>query len=137
MKEILTAMIIWLGANSNLDTNHDVPLVIFLPQDQLNHMYYKDSAHDGNKLHGLYDRDKDTIFLPDTWDRRRPWDLGVLLHEMMHYLQDQNEIKFSCVQEMERDVWPTQRKYLREVHDYEWEYDELWYWMVSNCTNGY
>jgi len=98
-------------------------------------MYYKDSAHDGNKLHGLYDRDKDTIFLPDTWDRRRPWDLGVLLHEMMHYLQDQNEIKFSCVQEMERDVWPTQRKYLQEVHDYEWEYDELWYWMVSNCPS--
>ena len=34
MKEILTALMIWLGANTGLDTNHDIPKVLFLSQEK-------------------------------------------------------------------------------------------------------
>ncbi len=133
MQEILTALMIWIGANTYFNTNHDVPQVIFLPQEQLNHMYYKDLPHDGNTLHGLYDKDTDTIYLPDTWDRRKPWDNGVLLHEILHYLQDMNKMQFNCTKEMERDVWPIQKNYLKKVHNFDWDYDELWYMVISTC----
>lgn len=134
MKEILTALMIWLGANTPLDTNHDVPEVLFLTQSQMESLFYKGENKMPNTLHGLYDKDSDTIILPDTWDRRKPWDLGVLLHEMVHYLQDQNNQKFNCVAEMERDSWPIQQKYLLEEHNYEWEYDGLWYAVISTCN---
>lgn len=137
MQEILTAIIIWIGANTYFNTNHDIPMVIFLPQEKLNQMYYKETPHDGNSLHGLYDKDTDTIYLPDTWDRRKPWDLGVLLHETLHYLQDQNQMEFTCVREMERDVWPIQKDYLKRVHDFDWDYDELWYHMISSCEPNF
>ena len=123
LKEIITALMIWLGANTTFDTNHDTPMVVFLPQSELNQMYYNEPKVKNSDLHGLYDKDSDIIYLPDDWDRRKPWDLGVLLHEIMHYLQD-----------MERDVWPTQRDYLKKVHNYEWDYDELWYKMISTCN---
>ena len=123
MKEILTAIMIWLGANTSLDTNHDIPKVLFLPQSEMESLFYKGEGKMPNTLHGLYDKDSDTIILPDTWDRREPWDLGVLVHEMVHYLQDQNNQKFNCIAEMERDSWPIQKKYLLEEHNYEWEYD--------------
>ena len=87
MKEILTALMIWLGANTTLDTNHDIPKVVFLPQEKMEQMYYVDEPEKlPNELHGIYDTDSDTIILRDTWDRRKPWDMGVLLHEMVHYL---------------------------------------------------
>ena len=35
MKEILTALMIWLGANTAFDTNHDIPKVLFLTQTQM------------------------------------------------------------------------------------------------------
>ncbi len=134
MQEILTALLIWIGANTYFNTNHDVPQVIFLPQGQLNQMYYKDLPHDGNTLHGLYHTETDTIYLPDTWDRRDPWAMGVLLHEVLHYLQDQNKMEFKCTNEMERDVWPIQQQYLKKVHNFDWDYDELWYMVISTCN---
>ena len=134
MKEILTALMIWLGANTPFNTNYDIPGVIFLPQEQMEEMFYKGTDKMPNTLHGLYDTESDTIILPDTWDRRKPWDLGVLLHEMVHYLQDQNNMDFICTAEMEKEAWPIQQRYLKERHDYAWDYDGLWYAVISTCN---
>lgn len=134
MKEILTALMIWLGANTPFNTNHDIPNVIFLSQEKMEQMFYGDDHDVPNTLHGLYDKDSDTIILPDTWDRRLPWDMGILLHEMVHYLQDQNQLQFACTAEMERDAWPIQQKYLKDQHGYDWQYDGLWYAVVSTCA---
>jgi hypothetical protein len=133
MKEILTALMIWLGANTPFDTNHDIPNVLFLSQTQMEEMFYKGTDKMPNTLHGLYDKESDTIILPDTWDRRKAWDMGVLLHEMVHYLQDMNDHDFGCTAEMERDAWPIQQRYLKERHDYTWDYDGLWYAVISTC----
>ena len=137
MKEIITALIIWLGANTPYNTNFDLPTVIFLPQDQMEEMFYKGSNKMPNTLHGLYDKESDTIILSDQWDRRKPWDMSVLLHEMIHYLQDQNKMKFNCVANMEKDAWPIQQLYLEKQHDYIWDYDGLWYTVISNCREGF
>jgi hypothetical protein len=138
MKEILTALMIWLGANTTLDTNHDIPKVLFLPQVEMETLYYKEDADKHtNQLHGLYDQENDTIILPESWDRRDPWDLGVLLHEMIHYLQDMNNIQFQCTAEMEKNAWPIQQKYLKEQHNYEWEYDPMWYMVISTCSDPF
>mgnify|MGYP001242162424 CR=1 FL=1 len=138
MKEILTALMIWLGANTTLDTNHDIPKVLFLTQAEMEILYYKEDADkNNNQLHGLYDKKNDTIILPENWDRRNPWDLGVLLHEMIHYLQDMNDIQFQCTAEMEKNAWPIQQKYLKEKHNYVWEYDAMWYMVISTCSDPF
>jgi hypothetical protein len=41
--------------------------------------------------------------------------------------------QFECTAEMEKDAWPLQKKYLKEVHSYIWNYDELWYMVISDC----
>ena len=51
MKEILTALMIWLGANTPFNTNHDIPRVIFLPQAQMEEMFYKGNDKGVNTLH--------------------------------------------------------------------------------------
>ena len=136
MKEIITALLIWLGANSDFNVNMDIPMVVFLPQDQMEQRYFGDIENHG-ELHGFYDIEKNIIILPNTWDRRDPWDLSVLLHEMIHYVQDQNETEFNCTAEMEKDSWPLQQKYLLEIHNFKWDYDKLWYLMVSSCSDPF
>ena len=44
-----------------------------------------------------------------------------------------NNVKFVCVAEMEKEVWPLQQKYLKEVHEFDWDYDKLWYKTISSC----
>ena len=133
MKEILTALMIWLGANTPFDTNHDIPKILFVTQAQMEEMFYTGSNKMPNTLHGLYDKESDTIILSDQWDRRKSWDMAILLHEMVHYLQDQNNMKFRCTAEMEKDAWPIQQKYLKEKHNHVWDYDGLWYAVISTC----
>tara|TARA_B100000214_G_scaffold372866_1_gene351971 strand:- start:677 stop:1144 length:468 start_codon:yes stop_codon:yes gene_type:complete len=137
MKEILTALMIWLGANTPFQTNHELPKVVFLPIEQMEQMFYGDNDYEPDQLHGMYNKEMDTIYLPDDWDRRDPWDLAVLVHEMVHYLQDMNKMEFACSQEMEKMAWPIQQFYLKNVHDYDWEYDQLWFLVVSNCSDPY
>ena len=137
MKEIITALILWISANTYYNTDHPLPNILFLSQEEMNSMYYKDNDHEPNSLHGMDDKDNDLIILPDTWDGRKAWDLGVLLHEMIHYYQDMNEMAFLCTQEMEKDSWPIQQFYLKNVHAYDWDYDQLWYIMISNCSDPF
>ena len=136
MKEILIGLLLWIGSNSHYNTNIPAPTVIFMNEQEMNKVYYKGQEPVG-ELHGFYNLEQDVIILKDTWDRRNPWDLSILLHELVHYVQDMNDIQFQCNMEMEKMSWPLQQKYLIEVHNFEWDYDGLWHMMVSNCPDIY
>ena len=135
MKEILIALMIWIGANTDYKTDVPLPVVEFKTQVEMEGLYYGERKREGD-LYGFYNLKKNIIILPDTWDGTRPFDLGLLVHEMIHYLQDVNEIQFQCVAEMEADAWPLQKQYLENVHDFHWEYNGLWHLMISQCPTG-
>ena len=137
MKEILTGLMIWFGANTPLQVNHELPKVIFLQQATMEQMFYGDTEYQADQLHGMYNQDLDTIYLPDDWDSKSAWDMSVLVHEMVHYLQDMNNMTFACSNEMEKMAWPIQQFYLKQQHDYIWDYDKLWFLVVSNCSEPY
>jgi hypothetical protein len=134
MKEIIMALMIWIGANTDYNIDISNPTVYFLTQEKMEKVYYGDKEHLGITLHGFYDIKSKLIVLPETWDKTDPWHLSVLLHEIIHYLQDKNDILFVCMAEMEKDTWPLQQKYLKEVHNVNWEYDALWYMVISTCN---
>ena len=136
MKEIIMALMIWLGANTNFNVDVPEPKVLFVTQDQLEQAYYGGEKYEGVTLHGFYDTKLNLIILPDVWDRTDPWSISVLLHETIHYLQDVNQIKYSCVEEMEKDTWPLQKQYLKEEHNFDWDYDKLWHLLISNCPSA-
>ena len=137
MKEILAWLMIWLGTNTYFNADHPQPNVVLLPQAEMNALYYQDNDHEPDSLMGLYDKERDLIILPDDWDHTDPFDVSVLLHELVHYLQDVNGMTFECTAEMEKDAWPIQETFLKKVYDYDWEYDKLWYLMISNCDPEY
>lgn len=137
MKTIIAAMLLWIGANTNYDVNLSHPSITFLSQEKLEHMYTKGKQMSDSELHGFYDTQKDIIYLPDTFNMYDAWQKGVLLHELIHYVQDQNNAKFNCTAEMEAEAWPLQKKYLLEVHGVTWNYDKLWHHLQSTCMQPY
>ena len=135
MKEILMALMIWIGANTNYNIDVPLPSVEFKTQVEMESLYYGKQRKGEGELYGFYNLKKNIIILPDTWDSTRPFDLGLLLHEIIHYLQDINDVQFGCVAEMEFDAWPLQKQYLENVHSFHWEYDGLWHLMISQCPS--
>ena len=133
MKELLITLMLWIGANTNYNVNVPLPEIIRMDKAPLEYQYFQGDIPRDSDIHGFYNLKDKKIYIRGEYPLEHPWSQGLILHEVMHYLQDMNNIKFECVAEMEKDVWPLQKKYLKEVHDFDWDYDELWYKTISSC----
>ena len=137
MKAIIAAMLLWIGANTGYNVDLPQPTIIQLDQDALEYAYTRGRGMSKSvELHGFYDSPTDTIYLPKTFDIHNAWHKGILLHELVHYVQDMNKVKTQCNAELEKDAWPLQQKYLLEMHGVEWNYDVMWFKMISNCQTN-
>jgi hypothetical protein len=53
-----------------------------------------------------------TIYLPDDWAGRMPAELSVLVHGLVHHMQNAAGIKYTCAQERERLAYMAQDRWL-------------------------
>ena len=133
MKELIIALMLWIGANTNYNVDWPAPQVIRMDKAPLECHYYKGEVPEHSDIHGFYDLKKKIIYIRGETNIDDPWVQGLLLHELIHYIQDMNNAKFNCTAEMEKEAWPLQQKYLKEEHDYIWDYDQLWFMVISTC----
>ena len=133
MKELLVILMLWIGANTNYNIDFPVPEVLRMDKGPLEYQYFKGKIPKDSDVHGFYHLKDKTIYIRGEYPIDHPWSQGLILHELLHYVQDMNNVKFKCVAEMEKDVWPLQQKYLKEVHKFDWDYDKLWYKTISSC----
>jgi len=131
MKSVIAAMLLWIGANTNYNVDIPHPQVLLLPQSELEHKYSTRSIY--GELHGFYSERDNTIYLPESFNIYDAWKKGVLFHELVHYVQDMNDVQVKCTAEYEKEAYPLQKQYLWEVHGLNWKYDELWHKLISNC----
>lgn len=62
----------------------------------------------------FYDDDRRTIFLTEGWSAAYPKDVSVLVHEMVHHLQNLDGSKFACPAERERLAFRAQDAWLKQ-----------------------
>ena len=67
----------------------------------------------GLRLGGLYIPDADKIYLREGLDLNDPRHKSILVHEIVHYVQDQLGVQGS-VEQLERQAYALQEKWLQE-----------------------
>jgi hypothetical protein len=60
----------------------------------------------------IYNRQTRTIYLLDGWSGKTPAELSVLVHEMVHHLQNVGRVTFACPQEREELAYKAQDRWL-------------------------
>ena len=103
----------------------DHPNIKFASKTKLATMQAEDRAHwqgltqdegidqlDQRRVVALYDNNSRTIFLPDDWIGKSPADQSVLVHEMIHHLQNLANLKFECPMAREKLAYLAQDKWL-------------------------
>jgi hypothetical protein len=70
----------------------------------------------------VYDDATRTVYLPEGWSGDSIADQSVLVHEMVHHLQNLAGLKFACAGEREKPAYLAQDKWLR-LHGHELEKD--------------
>ena len=102
--------------------SNQLPSIEFLSAQKLEEIYV--CHHQGKNLLdsqsvlGLYSRESKTIFLNEDFDKNSVLARGILLHEIVHYLQDLNDMysKWKCAygQPDESEAYRIEARYLED-----------------------
>ena len=125
MQALLTVIVIWLSANFDLPTIHEHPRVEFLPASKIATLRHTARPSSGQldetsapapagqrATVAVYDDATKTISLPEGWTGSTPAEVSILVHEMVHHLQNLGKQRFECPQERERLAYAAQEKWL-------------------------
>jgi hypothetical protein len=66
----------------------------------------------GRDVVAVYDDTKRTIYLPEGWTGVTPAEQSVLVHEMVHHLQNLGNLKYECAEAREKLAFAAQGQWL-------------------------
>jgi hypothetical protein len=152
MEGLLTKIATWLSTDFGLPAIGDQPRVEFASPMKLIAMRYKGMLPDQWREDGMRDpamqaaqaRDvvavysdaSRTIFLPDAWTGTTPAELSVLVHEMVHHLQNSAGLSYECPAAREKPAYLAQDQWLK-LHgldlETEFEIDKFTLLVSSAC----
>jgi hypothetical protein len=150
MDALLTTIVLWLAANFDLAATQDRPAVVYAPAATIKAMRYRPligapaSAADTSDVAGgrivvsVYDDATRTIYLTEGWRGDTPAALSVLVHEMVHHLQNVAQIRYECQQQRERIAYKAQAEWLGLFGTdlmREFELDPFTLMVSTNCVH--
>jgi len=143
MNALMTAIVLWLAANFGLPPTSEHPRVEFVPPATITALRYSgisgsqpNSPAGQREIVAVYDDATSTIYLPEGWSGNTPAQLSVLVHEMVHHLQNRGKLKFECQRAREKLAYQAQEQWLQLFgHDLErdFEIDPFTRLVISSC----
>ena len=129
MEATVTALLLWVSIVTGLP-NHPPPDVFFETQEAM----FETTGVE--YVVGYYNNEEDIIVLHSEWDVNNPFDLSLLAHELVHYLQDQNNVQFPCNNAREVTAYEVQERFLKmwsiDINQY---VDPLLRIVISSCLH--
>ncbi len=114
MNALLSAIVVWLSINFDLPATYDHPEIVFAPAAQISDLGYADKSKENQQaVEAVYNDVRRVIYLPDSWDEKSPADLSILVHEMVHHLQNLSEIEYACPGAREEPAYAAQGRWLK------------------------
>jgi hypothetical protein len=125
--ELLHQIVFWLSINFDLPQIHDYPNIAFVSASKMGLLRYKDfysgapddivlkderGPQNARKIVAVYDDKLQTIYLPEGWTGATPIEISVLVHEMVHHLQNVGHLKHECLAARETLAYAAQALWL-------------------------
>ena len=152
MQTLLVAIVTWLSINYSLPAVEIMPRVRFAQPIDIVYVRHGAStselqrrlaaAHDAlpavnrREVVAVYDSRSRTILLPVGWTARTPAELSMLVHEVVHYLQDIAQVRYPCPQEREALAYEAQERWLDQFGtslEAEFDIDRLTLLVTTRC----
>jgi Domain of unknown function (DUF6647) len=115
LQVLLEKVCAWLVTGFDLPAATKLPTVMIVPPVRMAALRYHGLApisSDASDFIALYDGRGRTIYLPEGWRGATAAEVSILVHEMVHYLQDMAGQRFECVEQEERLAYAAQDRWL-------------------------
>ena len=130
MHVLLTVIVTWLSINFGLPAVPELPHVEFASAAKMMEVRYSRLAPDrpdgvaaeagrsaaaefAHDVQAIYDDVSRTIYLPEGWTGATPADISVLVHELVHHLQNVAGLKYDCPEAREKTAYRAQASWLK------------------------
>lgn len=115
MHHFIAAALIWIAASMGMNGRLEAPNVVRLTQEELNagsqHIELLGAEY---FVHGQYRPADDTVYLRDDFDLNNPYHRSVLVHELIHYVQDVRNVRYDCEAMYEEEAYRLQAQWNAE-----------------------
>lgn len=127
LQPLLTAIEAWLAFQFNLPSVERQPHIELANPGRIAALRYqgllsgsgRESASNGaldlsseRDIVAVYSDEAQTIFLPEGWTGTTPAELSILVHELVHHVQNAAGLKYACPQEREKLAYDAQERWL-------------------------
>lgn len=147
MEMLLTVIVSWLSINFGLPATYEHPDVRLIDQAGMvdvrasmlsaeDEERLRATVNQGNGFVALYDDISQTIYLPQDWSAASQADVSVLVHEMVHHLQNSANLTHACEEARERSAYEAQARWLEHVGttlEHEFELDAMSMLFLTKC----
>jgi hypothetical protein len=126
---LMTEITTWLSANFELPATDDFPRVEFASPTKLRAIRFggfgvgreiaseptppQSPLNVGSDLLAVYDTARRIIYLPEGWSAKSHAETSILVHEMVHHLQNVGGLKYACAGAREKPAYLAQDLWLR------------------------
>jgi hypothetical protein len=126
-RPLLAAIEAWLALHFDLPSVDRPPRIVLAPRAKIAALRYQgllsnpriENAPSGDAGTGsqsdvvaIYSDATQTIYLPEGWTGTTAAELSVLVHEMVHHVQNVGGLKYACPQEREKLAYMAQERWL-------------------------
>jgi hypothetical protein len=126
MQALLTLLVTWLSVTAGLPPVYEHPRILFVAPAQMAELRLArvelgspaesgsqaTAAEMSDSLHAIYDDVERTIYLPAGWRLSSPRDLSLLVHELVHHLQNAGGLSYDCPAAREKPAYRAQARWL-------------------------
>jgi hypothetical protein len=153
MQALLSVIVTWISINFGLPATGDYPAVEIVPQAKILALRYgglvstlppqvafagSRDATRGQEVIAVYKDQQRTIYLPEGWTGATPAEVSVLVHELVHHLQNIAAVKYQCAQEREKQAYLAQNEWLKLFGsdlEREFEIDPMTRLLQTSCMH--
>jgi hypothetical protein len=151
-RTLLAEIAKWLSANFDLPLMPDQPRLAHASAEKLFALRYgrlvepmrdrttpdPTAASERRATVAIYSDAEQTIYLPEGWTGRTPAELSVLVHELVHHLQNASKLTYECHRAREKLAYAAQERWLKLFgRDLEGEFEVNQFTVLVNSTCGY
>jgi len=150
MDTFLAVVVTWLSINFGLPAIYEPPEVRLIDQNEMIELRvsaldaedaakFRRTVEQGLSIVAFYDDQSRTIYLPSDWSATSTADVSVLVHEMVHHLQNVGNIPQECKEGREKPAYQAQAQWLELVGttlEEEFEVDAMTLHFLTRCWFG-
>jgi hypothetical protein len=144
MHALLTVIIAWLAVNFDLPVTDVHPQIAFVQPSEMAAVRIGRASENGpdsaeaesDAFFAVYDDQASVMYLPADWSPEGAAATSLLVHEMVHHLQNVAGLTYACAGEREKPAYAAQRAWL-ELFDMsieeEFSLDAMTILVRTNC----